>query len=845
MTVGSNRTLTAPMSDCTALDISQLTRKLDLPEQSVTETVRLLDEGNTVPFITRYRQDQTGGLDEQQISRVQNALRQHRQLFDRKQTILRSVKAQNKLTDDLRSQIEKAADLKRLEDLYLPFKPKKESLASKARDAGLGPLAEELLAESPNCADLDKRAADFVNEDKGIKDVASALLGAGHVLTERFSERADVRGKIRKLYRSSGQLRSTKLGDNEKKNRQYKDYLDYREHAHRIPPHRVLAINRGEKAKVLRVKVEVDEGAICQLATELLVKADHEHKDFLTGCAKDMVNRLLLPSLERETRREISEKSETHAISVFAKNLRNLLLQPPMPGRRVLAIDPGFKAGCKLAALNETGELLDHGLVHIIGSEEKTKTARDKIVELIRQHQLQVVAIGNGTACRQTEELIATILGDELQGQDVEYIIVNEAGASVYSTSEIGREELPDCNPMQRSAVSIGRRLQDPLSEFVKIDPASIGVGLYQHDAKARHLSDMLDEVVQSCVSYVGVDLNTASAALLRYVSGMNHLTARKVYEHRQQHGSFRNRAQLLEVSSLGDATFVQAAGFLKIEGGDNPLDGTWIHPENYATTTKLLEKLSIDPTEITGKTFVEQLKQKSQLDREALALELEIGKFTLDNMLDSLSKPGRDPRDDLPPPIFRRDIIKFEQLQPGMELRGTVLNVVDFGAFVDVGLPDSSLVHISQLSNGFVRDPHSAIAVGDQVRIWVASIDQERHRVALTMIEPGTEKPPEQRRSQQQSRRGSAEKHKSDRPPQRGKKRSSNNGSKRPHGKKGQRPSSRPTGPRSFEKRAAKNRVPITKEMEEGKESMRSFGDLLQYHQKKSDQDPPHPSKK
>ena len=834
------------MSDSAALDISQLTRKLDLPEQSVAETVRLLDEGNTVPFITRYRRDQTGGLDEQQIDRGQTVLRQHRQLSDRKQTILRSVKAQNKLTEDLRSQIEKAADLKRLEDLYLPFKPKKESLASKARDAGLGPLAGEILAEAPNCVDLDKRAADFVNEDKGVNDIASALLGAGHVLTEQFSERADVRGRIRKLYRGSGQLRSTKLESNEKKNRQYKDYLDYREHIHRIPPHRVLAINRGEKSKVLRVKIEVDEGAISQLATELLVKADHEHKDFLTGCTKDMVNRLLLPSLEREIRREMSEKAETHAISVFAKNLRNLLLQPPLPGRRVLAIDPGFKAGCKLAAINETGELLDHGLVYIVGSEEKTKTAREKIVELIRQHQLQVVAIGNGTACRQIEELIATTLSDELQGQEVEYIIVNEAGASVYSTSEIGREELPDCDPMQRSAVSIGRRLQDPLSEFVKIDPASIGVGLYQHDAKAKHLSDMLDEVVQSCVSYVGVDLNTASAALLRYVSGMNQLTARKVCEHRRQHGPFRNRAQLLEVSSLGDATFVQAAGFLKIEGGDNPFDGTWIHPENYAATTKFLDKLSIDHTELTGKTFIEQLQKRSELNREELASELEIGKFTLESILDSLSKPGRDPRDDLPPPIFRRDIVKFEQLQPGMELRGTVLNVVDFGAFVDVGLPDSGLVHISQLSNGFVRDPHSTIALGDQVRIWVASIDQERHRVALTMIEPGTEKPPEQRYpKRKQTRQSSTENQKPERPVQRGKKRSTNNGSKRPYGKKGQRQPSRPTGPHSYEKRATKNLVPISKDMEEGKESMRSFGDLLQYHQKKTDQDPPDPSKK
>lgn len=844
------------MSDDLAIDVKRLAREVELDGKSVAATVRLLDDGNTMPFITRYRRDQTGGLDEQQIERIREVLAKHRALAERKQTILRSIESQHKLTDQLREQIERADSVKRLEDLYLPYRPKKESLASKARDAGLGPLADEVFSEQVTVENLQQRATEFVNVDKGVPDVAHALLGAGHLLAEQFNERADLRGKVRKLFRNSGRLLSNKVGDDEKKNNQYKDFLEYSERINRVPPHRILAINRGEKAKLLRVKIEADHSAISRLATELLVKPEHQHKDFLVGCVKDMLTRLLLPSLEREFRRELSEKAELHAVKVFAKNLRNLLLQPPLLGRRILAVDPGFKAGCKLAALSEAGEMLDHAIVHIVGSDEKKLEARTKLTELIQQHDLKVAAIGNGTGCRQTEELIADILANELKDAHVEYIVVNEAGASVYSTSEIGREELPDCDPMQRSAISIGRRLQDPLSELVKIDPASIGVGLYQHDAKAKHLRDMLDEVVQSCVSYVGVDVNTASAALLRYVSGMNQLTARRVYEHRKEHGPFKNRQQLLEVSGLGEATFVQAAGFLKIDGADDPLDGTWVHPENYVAAEKLLGKLEIDKTTLKDSAIVEQFRtQTGELDREAVATELEIGQLALEGIIQSLAKPGRDPREDLPPPLFRRDIVKFEQLETGMELAGTVLNVVDFGAFVDVGLSDSGLVHISQLSNDYIRDPHQAIAVGDRVRTWVAKIDKDRRRVALTMIEPGTEKAPEEKRERPKrgKRRGGqtegrqtegqgGEKSKqsdssgSGRPARRGKP------SGKPGGRKGNQRGGRrpqPTGPRSFEQRAKKTVEPITEKMAEGKEYLRSFGDLLQFQQKQS-----HPEK-
>jgi len=846
-----------------ASDFTRLARELDLDPGSVERTIALLDEGNTVPFITRYRRDATGGLNEEQIGRIRSAIGKLRLLEERKQTILRSIESQGKLTDELRLQISRADSVKRLEDLYLPYRPKKQSLATKAREQGLGPLAEEILSQDKACADLDARAADFVNPDKGVPDVATALLGAGHILAEEFSEHAEVRQRVRKLYRKTGKLVSTKIEENdEKKTQQFKDYLDFREPLHHIPPHRVLAINRGERAKVLRVKVAADEAWIERLGIELLVSPEHAHGDFLVGCIRDAFGRLLLPSLEREARRELTEKAETHAVEVFARNLRNLLLQPPLVGKRVLAIDPGYKNGCKVAMIDEFGGWLGHEVIYVIGGDEQKVATRTKLVELVRQHGINVVAIGNGTACRQIEQLVAEIIGEELRDVDVSYAIVNEAGASVYSTSDIGREEFPNCEAIDRSAISIGRRLQDPLSELVKIDPASIGVGLYQHDARAKHLRDTLDDVVQSCVSFVGVELNSASAPLLRYVSGMNQLSARRVYEYRQQHGPFRNRQQLLEVSGIGEATFVQAAGFLKIVGGDHPLDATWIHPENYAAAGSLLERLGVPLDSVASAASAQRLRELSAtLDRDALAAELGTGRLALDDMIEALGKPGRDPRDDLPPPVFRKDVVKFEHLQEGMELRGTVLNVVDFGAFVDVGLSDSGLIHISQLSAGYVRDPHDAVAVGDQVRVWVASIDKDRRRVALTMIPPGTELPrptrsrkgprrPAERpaaaeqvptvapATQQDGNRPAgpprrANQLQRDQPVPRGDRPRQGD---RP--RRDRRDAQRPQRQGAYEKRAAKKLVPITKEMEEGKEFMRSFGDLLQYHQKKARQD-------
>jgi uncharacterized protein len=835
------------MSAALPIDFGRLTRELGIPQDALQRTVALLDEGNTVPFITRYRRDATGGLDERQIGAIRESVSKLRQLEERKQTILRSIESQHALTDELRQLIERADSIKRLEDLYLPYRPKKQTLCTKAREQGLGPLAEEILAQDKACENLDARAGDFVNTDKGVPDGATALLGAGHILAEQFSENAELRQKVRKVYRKTGKLASQKAEENAKKNQQFHDYLDFREPLSRIPPHRVLAINRGERAKILRVRVESDEAAIEQLAIETIVPPDHAHKEFLTGCVRDALSRLVLPSLEREARRELTEKAETHAVEVFARNLRNLLLQPPLPNKRILAIDPGYKNGCKLAVLDEFGALVSHDVIYVVGSDEQKAEARTKLAEMLKQNNISVVAIGNGTACRQTEQLVAEIIGNELAGIDLHYVVVNEAGASVYSTSEIGREEFPQCDAIQRSAISIGRRLQDPLSELVKIDPASIGVGLYQHDAAARHLRDTLDDVVQSCVSFVGVELNSASTPLLRYVSGMNQLTARRVYEHRQQNGAFKNRRQLLDVSGLGNATFVQAAGFLKIIGGDDPLDATWIHPENYEAAKKLLEKLGIDLASVAGGTSAARIRELVQpLDRAALATELGVGRLALDDMIEALCKPGRDPREDLPPPIFRKDVVKFEDLQQGMELRGTVLNVVDFGAFVDVGLSDSGLVHISQLSAGYVRDPHDVVAVGDQVRVWVSAIDKERRRVALTMIAPGTERPKPERPQRGPRRRDAPQQQPAqptaqtaqktpDRTPRQPKRAAKPRGERR--GRRDRRDAPRPQRTGAYEKRAAKTLVPITKAMEEGKEFMRSFGDLLQFHQKKKEQ--------
>lgn len=830
------------MAVTTQIDLGPIAQELGLRREQIEAVVSLFDAGNTIPFITRYRKDQTGGLDEQQIGRIHDRMTKLRLLNERRQTILRSIESQGKLTPELAAAIAAAETSVRLEDLYLPFKPRKQTLATTARERGLQLLADEILSAAPSCANLDARAADFVNPDRQVPTAAEALLGAGHILAELLSERADLRQTLRQIVEKTGRLATAAIDPAAESAKPFRDYFEYREQIAKVPPHRILAINRGERIKALRVKLEVDESAVQQAVDLAAAPEGHPHADFLRGCGRDALERLILPSLEREVRRQLTDRAEAHAVQVFARNVRNLFLQPPVRERRLLAVDPGFKSGCKLAALDEFGQLLEHGVIHLVGKDERREQAKTTIADFIERHRLNVVVIGNGTACRETEALVAELIAGPLDGKGVVYTIVNEAGASVYSTSALGREELPELDATVRGAVSIGRRLQDPLSELVKIDPANIGVGMYQHDVKARHLESSLDEVVQSCVNYVGVDVNSASPALLRYVSGLNQLKARQIFDYRVANGPFTSRDALKNVPGLGEATFVQAAGFLKISGGPNPLDATWIHPESYSIAEKLLARLGRTLTTLTEtREGVSLADEVARIDLAGTAAEFQAGTMLLSDMVTQLTRPGRDPREDLSPPLFKREILKLEHLSPGMELVGTVLNVVDFGAFVDIGLKDTGLVHISQLANRYVPDPHEVVAVGDIVKVWVLSIDKDRRRVSLTMIAPGTPprgarpsaKPTGQPAGERPPRPPRPERGKRPpRPAQRpvtvpaGENQSAAAPSRPPFRPKPARPPAKPRPPLK----------PLTKKMAEGKEPLRTFGDLLQFARLKTD---------
>ena len=823
------------MGSTTVIDLRQIAKQLGLPETGVLAAVQLIDEGNTIPFITRYRRDQTNGLDELQLRSITNAVGKARQLADRKQTILRTIEGQGKLAPRLREEIEAAENNKVLEDLYLPFKPKRLSLAEQAKQKRLEPLAQEIITADSLALDLEKRAADFVDDDSGVASAADALLGVGHIIADLFSSRADVRQRLRKLLFQKGRLRSLRIETPgkalTKTAKHFRDYFDFDEHLQKVPPHRVLAMNRGERAKILRVRVEGPVEEIQTIVEGLVIPTGHPHADFLKGCCRDALSRLLLPSLEREVRREMTDASEEHAITVFARNLRNLLLQPPVKGQVVLAIDPGFKSGCKAVVLDSCGNPLARDILHIVGKAEQKTTAAARIVELVREHSCNVIAVGNGTAGREVESLLSELMVGDLQEHNVAYVIVNEAGASVYSTSQYAREELPGFEAAYRGAVSIGRRLLDPLSELVKIEPANIGVGLYQHDVKARHLHASLDAVVEGCVNYVGVDVNTASPALLRYVAGLNQSVAKGIIDWRASKGPFTSREQFREVPGFGDAAYVQAVGFLKISEGINPLDATRIHPESYEVAEKLLEKIDASSAELVDREKHQKISDAvSRIDLVSMAAELSVGQLLLADIVEQFLQPGRDPREDLPEPLFKQGVLKFEDLEVGMELRGSVLNVVDFGAFVDIGLHDSGLVHVSQLSSGYIRDPYAAVVVGQAVKVWVLELDKNRRRVALTMIRPGI-KPA---RGTNKTRSQNADK----KFPKSGTHKKSGE-EKKSRGARGQRkPAGGPRkgkkhdrGPRTYTSRPdRKVAKPLTDEMKTGQAPLRTFGDLKQF---------------
>jgi uncharacterized protein len=712
--------------------------ELEVRPQQVARSVELFDNDNTVPFVARYRKEVTGGLDETQLRSILERLTYLRNLEARKETVLNSIDEQGKLTDELRARIEAADTLQVVEDLYLPYKPKRRTRATMAREKGLEPLAETILAQEVTDGNLDDIAAPFLNED--VPSIQEALAGARDIIAETVSEDADIRATVRQATNNQAWL-VVSLADQAKDERGvFEIYYDYREKLTEIPPHRLLAINRGEREGVLKVKLEgPDEDLVAYIQQQTITNPNSLFTDHIRQAVADGYKRLLAPSIETELRGDLTGHSDEHAIETFALNLRQLLLQPPVRSKTVIGIDPGYRTGCKVALVDPTGKFLTGTTIYPHPPQKKWDEAKGSLLRLIEQGA-EVIAIGNGTASRETEALAAEVIADARQqvgqSRQLAYVMVNESGASVYSASKLAKTEFPDLDVSMRGAISIARRLQDPLAELVKIDPKSIGVGLYQHDVNQKQLGETLDAVVESAVNHVGVDVNTASAPLLSYVAGISRRVADAIVRHREEHGPFRQREELKQVKGLGNKTYEQAIGFLKIPDGGRPLDNTFIHPESYPVVERLFDYLDVRGDEKDLPVRIETLRQEANLSD--LADLLEVGELTLVDILEALSKPGRDPRDELPPPLLRQDVLAMEDLKEGMVLTGTVRNVVDFGAFVDIGVKQDGLVHISQLADRFVKDPFEVVKVGDVIKVKVIKVDVERGRIGLSMREAG-----------------------------------------------------------------------------------------------------------
>ncbi|GAB4529826.1 MAG: Tex family protein [Anaerolineae bacterium] len=719
------------------VDFAQIiAAELNIRPVQVTRAIELFDDDNTVPFVARYRKEVTGGLDEAQLRAILERLTYLRNLQARKETVLRSIQEQGKLTDDLRERIEAATTLQEVEDLYLPYKPKRRTRATVARERGLEPLAQIMLAQDLAEGDLDEIAAPFLSEQ--VSAAADAYAGACDIIAEIVAEDADVRAAARERTRAEAWL-VVSLADESKDERGvYQMYYDYRQKLAAVPPHQLLAINRGEREGILKVRLEgPDEEIVKQFQTRLVTNPRSIFAGHIRAAVADGYQRLLAPSIERELRGTSTQASDEHAIQTFATNLRQLLLQPPLRGKTVIGIDPGYRTGCKVALVDPTGRFLGGTTIYPHEPQKEWDAARETLVRLITESGADVIAIGNGTASRETEQLAAEVISNvKSQKSDarsqLSYVMVSEAGASVYSASELARKEFPDLDVSMRGAISIARRLQDPLAELVKIEPRSIGVGLYQHDVDQKRLAETLDTVVESVVNHVGVDVNTASAPLLSYVAGISRRVADAIVRHREEHGPFRRREDLRKVKGLGDKTYQQAVGFLKIPDGEDPLDNTFIHPESYPVVERLFEYLDVRGDERDLPARIERLRRGEDLSQ--LADLLEVGEPTLADILESLAKPGRDPRDELPPPLLRQDVLSIEDLKEGMVLKGTVRNVVDFGAFVDIGVKQDGLVHVSQMAERYVKDPFQVVSVGDVVRVRVIKVDLERGRIGLSM---------------------------------------------------------------------------------------------------------------
>ena len=713
------------------MDIIQvITGELGVQRWQVEAAVKLIDEGNTIPFIARYRKEAHGTLDDEQLRNLNERLLYLRNLEEKKAQVLSSIEEQGKLTPELKKQIEEAMTQVVVEDLYRPYRPKRRTRATIAKEKGLEPLASLILLQMTN-RPLEEDALSFVSEEKEVHSVEEALAGAKDILAEQVSDEADYRMHIRDLTMKKGIL--TSVAKTEEEASVYEKYFDYEEPVKRLASHRVLALNRGEKEKVLTVKIEAPEEEILRYLEKKVIRKDNPYTTpVLKEVVEDSYRRLIAPAIEREVRNDLTEKAEDSSIRVFQKNLEQLLMQPPIAGRVVLGWDPAFRTGCKLAVVDATGKVLDTTVVYPTAptSEAKIHAAKETCKKLIHKYGISLISVGNGTASRESEQVIVDLLKEI--PEKVQYVITNEAGASVYSASKLATEEFPNFDVGQRSAASIARRLQDPLAELVKIDPKSIGVGQYQHDMNQKKLGEALGGVVEDCVNKVGVDLNTASASLLEYISGISKTIAKNIVSYREENGRFRNRRELLKVAKLGPKAYEQCAGFMRISGGTNPLDATSVHPESYEAAMKLLERLGYQPEDIIKGKLSGVGRQVK--DYKKTAAELEIGEPTLRDIVKELEKPARDPRDEMPRPILRTDVLEMKDLKEGMILKGTVRNVIDFGAFVDIGVHQDGLVHISEMSDRFIKHPLEAVSVGDVVEVRVLGVDLKKKRISLSM---------------------------------------------------------------------------------------------------------------
>ena len=707
--------------------IAKIAEELNIRKNQAEAAVKLIDEGNTIPFIARYRKEATGALNDEVLRNLFDRLNYLRNLEEKKESVLSSIEEQGKLTEELKAQILAAETQVAVDDLYRPYRPKRRTRATIAKERGLEPLANLVILQQPGC-DYMAEAAKYINEEKEVLTAEEALAGAKDILAEAVSDDAAYRTRIRELTMKKGRIIST-AKDPEAES-VYEMYYEFDEPLNKLAGHRILALNRGEKEKILNVKVEAPEEEILRYLEKKMIRRESSAADILKEVAADAYDRLIAPAIEREIRSDMTERAEDGAIKVFGKNLEQLLMQPPIAGQVVLGWDPAFRTGCKLAVVDPTGKVLDTTVIYPTAPQNKVEEAKAVLKKLISKYHITLISLGNGTASRESEQIIVQLL-KEIPVQ-VQYIIVNEAGASVYSASRLATEEFPNFDVGQRSAASMARRLQDPLAELVKIDPKSIGVGQYQHDMNQKKLSEALGGVVEDCVNKVGVDLNTASASLLEYISGVSKTIAKNIVAYREEHGRFASRSELLKVAKLGPKAYEQCAGFMRIADGKNPLDATGVHPESYAATKELLAKLGYTMDDVRGRGLA-GISGKIQ-NSKALAEELGIGELTLLDIVKELEKPARDPREDMPKPILRSDVLEMKDLTPGMILKGTVRNVIDFGAFVDIGVHQDGLVHISQMCDRFIKHPLEVVSVGDVVEVKVMSVDLKKQRIQLTM---------------------------------------------------------------------------------------------------------------